>query len=71
LAETIMGDKIADIEQPTDEETDVIVIDSLLNIDALHRSIIDEISRRMRDSPRVLPTKPVVVNFPLADTSPA
>ena len=35
LAERIMGEKIADIEEPLAKEKDVILVDSMRNVDSL------------------------------------
>lgn len=49
LAEKIMGEKIADIEMPLEEETDVIVIDSMRDVDTLFAEITEGIQRQLKD----------------------
>ena len=48
LAKSIMGDKIADIEEPL-EEKDVILIDSIHDVDTSFFEIKEGISRQFVD----------------------
>lgn len=47
LAERIMGEKIADIQEPLQEESDVILIDSMRDIESLFMDIQEGISRQL------------------------
>ncbi|TVY80772.1 hypothetical protein LSUE1_G007034 [Lachnellula suecica] len=47
LEEKIMGEKIADIKEPLEEEKDVILIDSMREVDALFLDIKDGINRQI------------------------
>ena len=49
LAERIMGEKIADIQEPLEEEKDVILIDSMLDVDASFFEIKEGITRQLAD----------------------
>lgn len=49
LAEKIMAHKIADIEEPLAEETDVILVDSLRDVDALFQEILEAVTRQLQD----------------------
>ena len=49
LAERIMGEKIADIQEPLEEEKDVILIDSMRDVDAMFLEIKEGISRQLAD----------------------
>jgi gluconate kinase len=50
LAERIMGEKIADIQKPFQEERDVILIDSMKDVDALFSEIRERIMRQLTNS---------------------
>jgi gluconate kinase len=47
LAERIMEHKIADIQEPLDEEKDVILVDSMRDVDALFPEIMERINRQL------------------------
>lgn len=47
LAERIMEHKVADIQEPLEEETDVILFDSLRDVDALFPEILDGVTRQL------------------------
>jgi len=47
LAKRIMGEKIADIQPPLDEEEDVILVDSMQDIDALFLEIRERITKQL------------------------
>lgn len=49
LAERIMEEKIADIQEPLEEEEDIIMIDSMRDVDTLFLEIKEEISRQVAD----------------------
>ena len=51
LAERIMGEKIADIQEPLQEESDVILIDSMRDVDALFLEVKDALIQRVVDIP--------------------
>jgi len=48
LAEMVMDSKISDIEEPQKEESDVIVIDSMQDVEAMFVEITSAISRRQK-----------------------
>lgn len=48
MAEKVMGEKLADIQKPLEDETDVILIDSMREVDALFLEIREGISRQLR-----------------------
>ncbi|KAL1861719.1 hypothetical protein Daus18300_008688 [Diaporthe australafricana] len=48
LAEKIMAHKVADIQEPLDEERDVILVDSLRDVDALFPEIMERIPRQLQ-----------------------
>lgn len=48
LAEKIMAHKIADIQEPLAEETDVILVDSLRDVDALFPEILESVIRLLQ-----------------------
>ena len=48
LAERIMEQKIADIQEPLEEEKDVILIDSLRDVDSLFPEIMEGIIRQLQ-----------------------
>lgn len=48
LAERIMAHKVADIQEPLGEETDVILVDSLRDVDALFPEIMEGIVRKLQ-----------------------
>ncbi|KAI3401730.1 hypothetical protein diail_9394 [Diaporthe ilicicola] len=48
LAERIMAHKVADIQEPLAEEKDVILVDSLRDVDALFPEIMERISRQLQ-----------------------
>lgn len=50
LAERIMGEKIADIQEPLQEERDVILVDSLQDVDAMFLEIKARITRQLAAS---------------------
>jgi gluconate kinase len=50
LAERIMGEKIADIQEPLEEEKDVILIDSMRDVDALFVEIREGINQQLANS---------------------
>lgn len=45
-----MGEKIADIEEPMEEEEDVILNDSMRDVDAMFLEIQEGISRQLIDT---------------------
>ncbi|TVY47782.1 hypothetical protein LOCC1_G006320 [Lachnellula occidentalis] len=47
MAKRIMGEKIADIEEPLEEEKDVILIDSIHDIDTSFFEILEGIRRQL------------------------
>jgi hypothetical protein len=47
LAEELLGEKIADIEEPLQDEKDVILIDSSHDVDALHSEITEKIAQQI------------------------
>lgn len=49
LAERIMAHKVADIQEPLGEETDVILVDSLRDVDALFPEILEGVARQLQD----------------------
>ncbi|KAG8169309.1 hypothetical protein KVR01_000054 [Diaporthe batatas] len=48
LAERIMAHKVADIEAPLEEEKDVILLDSLRNVDALFLEVLETVSQKLQ-----------------------
>lgn len=48
LAERIMAHKVADIQEPLEEEKDVILVDSLRDVDALFPEILEGISQQLQ-----------------------
>lgn len=48
LAERIMAHKVADIQEPLEEEKDVILFDSLRDVDALFPEILDGVARQLQ-----------------------
>jgi gluconate kinase len=50
LAERIMGEKIADIQEPMDEERDVLLIDSLKDLDDMFLQVMGGISELLAES---------------------
>ena len=48
LAERIMEQKIADIQEPLEEEKDVILIDSMRDVNALFPEIMEGITRQLQ-----------------------
>lgn len=49
LAEKIMAHKIADIQEPLEEERDVVLVDSLRDVDALFQEILEAVTRKLQD----------------------
>jgi len=49
LARRIMGEKIADIQEPLEEENDIILMDSLKDVDTMFVEIKDSIGRLVKD----------------------
>ncbi|KAH8881750.1 hypothetical protein GQ53DRAFT_754183 [Thozetella sp. PMI_491] len=47
LAERIMGEKIADIQVPLEEETDVVLIDSMRDVESLFAEVKDGINQHL------------------------
>lgn len=47
LAERIMGEKIGDIEEPLEEENDVILVDSIHDVDTSFVDIKEGIRRQL------------------------
>lgn len=48
LAERIMAHKVADIQEPLGEEKDVILVDSLRDVDALFPEIMEGVSQQLQ-----------------------
>lgn len=48
LAERIMAHKVADIQEPLGEERDVILVDSLRDVDALFPEILEGVARQLQ-----------------------
>ncbi|KAK2610522.1 hypothetical protein N8I77_003946 [Diaporthe amygdali] len=48
LAEQIMAHKVADIQVPLEEERDVILVDSLRDVDALFPEILEGVAQQLR-----------------------
>ncbi|KKY29377.1 putative thermosensitive gluconokinase [Diaporthe ampelina] len=48
LAERIMAHKVADIQEPLGEERDVILVDSLRDVDALFPEIMEGVARKLQ-----------------------
>jgi gluconate kinase len=48
LAERIMEQKIADIQEPLEEEKDVILIDSMRDVNTLFPEIMEGITRQLQ-----------------------
>lgn len=47
LAERIMAHKVADIQEPLGEEKDVILVDSLRDVDALFPEILEQVAKQL------------------------
>lgn len=48
LAKRIMAHKVADIQEPLEEERDVVLLDSLRDLDALFLEIMEAVSRKLQ-----------------------
>jgi hypothetical protein len=48
LAERIMTHKVADIQEPLQEEKDVILFDSLRDVNSLFLDILDGVARQLQ-----------------------
>jgi gluconate kinase len=62
LAKKIMDGKIADIQEPEEDETDIILVDALKDLDTLHAEVVEEITRRVQDMRETDSQSPVSIS---------